>query len=130
MAGRGTSILWFVVKWLVIPVGLAGLGYFIISSRAGTATDDAPNSSDEGSHSAANGSAQRVSHTEPQVEIESREVNPRKRTNKLRPKPKPEQDEEHKTAPETEPGDGMPPLTNPVEPPTGGGGGDGAGLGG
>lgn len=36
MAGRGVSVLLFFVKWVIVPVGLAALGFFLIGPRIGT----------------------------------------------------------------------------------------------
>ncbi|MBX3119845.1 MAG: hypothetical protein KF784_12325 [Fimbriimonadaceae bacterium] len=138
MAGRGTSILWFFVKWLVIPIGLAAIGYFFIGSRIGASgeTPRQPDIEDTGATTSNPPKESRqAAHTEPQIEIESRPVNPRKRTNKLRPKPEEPEESTAPKDPEQDPGSvggagDPPPLTDPVEPPAGGDGGDGAGIGG
>ncbi|MFQ3587452.1 MAG: hypothetical protein SNJ74_02960 [Fimbriimonadaceae bacterium] len=36
MAGRGVSVLLFFVKWVIVPVGLAALGFFLVGPRIGT----------------------------------------------------------------------------------------------
>lgn len=36
MAGRGVSALLFFVKWVIVPVGLAALGFFVVGPRIGT----------------------------------------------------------------------------------------------
>lgn len=139
MAGRGTSILWYLVKWLVIPIGLAAIGYFLIGPRIGKADPNDPESAKEQQGSSDNSTLQvnHGSHKEPQVQVDAREVNPRKRTNRLRPKPKEEPKEtptETPTEPNKDPGSvggttTPPPSTDPVEPPAGGGGGGGTGDG-
>lgn len=120
MAKRSGSVAKFLIKWLVIPVGLAAIGFFVVGPQIGqneTKSDMAPGANTGAPPPETDGGRNRIS--EPEVEVTAR---PAGRRRSIRP---PARTVTPASAPTpAEPQDEDPPATvdppsdPPVDPPT------------
>jgi hypothetical protein len=114
MSGQGGAIAVYLIKWFVVPVALAAIGFFFVGPRIGRSGADVPAPSVTISEGQSEGSSLDSKHA-PDVDVSSRVVNPLRAKNRRRrsdaqnepPKAQPAAATEAAPQPPKEPGVGV-----------------------
>jgi hypothetical protein len=118
MARRTGGVGWYLVKWLVIPIVLAAIGFFIVGPRiANPGVVEVPDS--DAQQEPAPGQLAGQSKGEPEVEVSATRLRARRPEPRREPEPQPEEPipDEDIEPPIIEPPVEDPPVAAATEPP-------------